>query len=213
MIPPPRRPQQQRAEDTRRRILERAEARFARDGYAGTSLAALAEDLGIHKPGIFYYFESKRALYEAVVVDAVGALEDELTGILSSRRPPRERLLEAVASWVDAIAARPTLARLLLHEVANPDSATTPSVFPEVGERIQARMTKAIRELHPDVSPDELLHYFSLMTGATLLYSSPMQRLRSRSRAASRGASMEQHKKLLIEATRDFLRRLASRST
>jgi AcrR family transcriptional regulator len=205
-----REPRQPRSEETRRRIIEKAEALFARDGYAGASLGTLATDVGIHKPGIFYYFKSKRALYEETVALAVRELEERLTKVLTSGGPPRARLLEATATWVDVLASRPTLVRLLLHEVANPDSTTTPSVFPEVGERILALMTDTIREIQPDASADDLYHHYSLVTGATLFYASAMNRF-TEGGGESSDHSMEHHKKLLMWATRDYLKRLASR--
>lgn len=201
----PRRPQQRRSEQTRRQILEAAEALFARDGYSGASLGTLADEVGIHKPGIFYYFPNKRALYEAVLQDVIGSVEASQVAILGSDRPARERILEATASWVDSLAARPSLARLLLHEFANPDSAASPPVFAKVGERIQTLMTAAFRELRPRASDDDLFHHYSLMTGGTLFYASAMQRLGASSDAEH---SMEHHRELLLAMTRDFLRRL-----
>jgi hypothetical protein len=47
----------------------------------------------------------------------------------------RDRLVEATRAWVGACAARPTLVPLLLHEVAHPDSASAPNVFPSAGAR------------------------------------------------------------------------------
>jgi AcrR family transcriptional regulator len=207
-----REPRQPRSEETRRRILEEAEALFARDGYAGASLGTLATEVGIHKPGIFYYFKSKRALYEATVALAVRDLEKRLSDVLTSERPPRERLVAATATWVDSLAARPALAQLLLHEVASPDSASFPSIFREVGERILSLMTDTIREIHPHASADDLFHHYSLVTGGTLFYASAMNRFTRSGEAGSPDHSMEHHKKLLVWATRDYLKRLGSRS-
>jgi AcrR family transcriptional regulator len=207
---PARRPQQRRSEATRRQILTGAEELFARTGYAGASLGVLADEVGIHKPGIFYYFPNKRALYEAAVGEAVGSLEEGLTAILVSDRSPENRVLDAAAAWVDFLSARPTLVRLLLHEAANPDSSAMPAVFSEVGQRIQVLMSAAIREIQPELPDDDLFHYFSLVTGTTLFYASAMQRFLSSGDDAALGHSMERHKQLLLHTSREFLRRLDS---
>ena len=55
------------AESTRDRILDRALRAYGTDGFAATSLDALATDLGIRKQTILYYFPTKQAVFEAVV--------------------------------------------------------------------------------------------------------------------------------------------------
>ena len=47
-------------------ILIAARRRFATQGYAGTTLSAVAKDAGITLGAIYHYFEDKTALYEAV---------------------------------------------------------------------------------------------------------------------------------------------------
>lgn len=39
---------------------------FAEQGYEGTSLAGLAEQLKVSKPALYYYFNSKESLFEAL---------------------------------------------------------------------------------------------------------------------------------------------------
>lgn len=54
-------------EATRRRILETAAAEFAANGFDGTSLNRLIEDLGISKGSFYYYFDDKADLFSTVV--------------------------------------------------------------------------------------------------------------------------------------------------
>jgi AcrR family transcriptional regulator len=51
-----------RGRRTRQQILDAAEQLFAQGGYNGTSLAAVAEEVGITQPAILYHFPSKEAL-------------------------------------------------------------------------------------------------------------------------------------------------------
>ena len=52
---------------TRQRVLDAALSAFGSDGYAATSLDALAEQLGVRKQTILYYFPSKQALFDSVI--------------------------------------------------------------------------------------------------------------------------------------------------
>src|SRR5262249_41779937 len=53
--------------DVRERILDVAEAQFARRGYEAVATRAVAQDAGATAAMIHYYFNSKRALFDAVV--------------------------------------------------------------------------------------------------------------------------------------------------
>jgi TetR/AcrR family transcriptional regulator len=48
-------------------ILAAAEAMFARAGFAGTTMAAIAQASGLPKANLHYYFGSKEAIYRAVL--------------------------------------------------------------------------------------------------------------------------------------------------
>jgi AcrR family transcriptional regulator len=65
--PPYYRPDSMSAIDAREKILETASRLFASHGYDSTSLALVARDAAVSKALIFWHFESKENLYEAVL--------------------------------------------------------------------------------------------------------------------------------------------------
>ena len=51
------------ANDRREQILNVALTAFAKSGYHSTSMNDIADQLGVTKPVLYQYFDSKRALY------------------------------------------------------------------------------------------------------------------------------------------------------
>jgi AcrR family transcriptional regulator len=67
------------AEQTRRRILESAFRLFAERGYAGTTIAAVAEDAGVSPETIYLSLGGKRGLIEGAIVTAITGAENQPT--------------------------------------------------------------------------------------------------------------------------------------
>ena len=65
--------------DTRLRMLDVAEAHFARKGYDGAHLEGIASEVGVRKTALYYYFESKAALYTSVL-DRIALELDRVVG-------------------------------------------------------------------------------------------------------------------------------------
>ncbi|MEP7216607.1 MAG: helix-turn-helix domain-containing protein [Anaerolineaceae bacterium] len=55
--------------ETRDRILAVACALFARRGYQGTTIRLIAKGAGVTDPAVYYYFPTKRALHDALLVE------------------------------------------------------------------------------------------------------------------------------------------------
>lgn len=67
------------AEQTRRRILASAFRLFAERGYAGTTIAAVAEDAGVSPETIYLSLGGKRGLLEGAIEVAITGAEDGAT--------------------------------------------------------------------------------------------------------------------------------------
>ena len=79
------------ADATRERICAAAERLFLRDGYARTSIRAVAREAGVAEATVYLSFETKSALLNATILRATGAEEGKpLTAILAA--PPPEML-------------------------------------------------------------------------------------------------------------------------
>ncbi len=62
----------------RHAILTAARRRFATQGYAGTTLSAVAKDAGITLGAIYHYFEDKTVMYEEVFDASVGIVWSQI---------------------------------------------------------------------------------------------------------------------------------------
>ncbi len=67
-----------------RRIETAARRLFANGGYAGTSMAEIAAAAGVSKATVFHHYRSKRALYEALVGDAMAGFREQIVPLLLS---------------------------------------------------------------------------------------------------------------------------------
>ncbi|MCV9901009.1 TetR/AcrR family transcriptional regulator [Exiguobacterium sp. N5] len=80
--------------NTKDKIMQSARTRFARDGYEGLSLAAVAEDVGIRKASLYAHIDGKEQLFKQVVSDMANRYEEvwQTTCDDTAGRPPLERI-------------------------------------------------------------------------------------------------------------------------
>ena len=91
------------ARDTKERILDAALEMFSKNGYAGTNIRELSASLGLVKSGIYKHYESKEAIWNALL-DAMVAYYGERFGS-SEHLPPvpdsTEALIELTMQMVN----------------------------------------------------------------------------------------------------------------
>jgi len=104
-------PKQTKGERTSRRILNVAEALFARHGYEGTSLRQIADGVGIKEPGLYNHFAGKQALYEAVLYRALNPMAEALTRHVSTASNLHD-YTELPAVMTDLLLDHPQMAAL-----------------------------------------------------------------------------------------------------
>lgn len=77
----------QRSNETRQSILNAAVRRFSADGYKAASVDNICEEAGVSKGAFYYHFDSKRALFLALLQDWLGELEQSMNGMRRSTVP------------------------------------------------------------------------------------------------------------------------------
>jgi AcrR family transcriptional regulator len=79
-------------EEFRRKIIVTAGTIFSRYGFKKTTMDEIARALKMGKSSIYYYFESKEEIFEAVVLHEANILRNELTTAIKSVESPVEKM-------------------------------------------------------------------------------------------------------------------------
>jgi AcrR family transcriptional regulator len=79
-------------EETRARIVTTAETLFKRLGFAKTTVADIAAELGMSPANVYRFFPSKHAIVEAICKRCVGEIDENAWAIARGRGSARDRL-------------------------------------------------------------------------------------------------------------------------
>ena len=82
------------AKDTKERILEAALEMFSQNGYAGTNIRELSASLGLVKSGVYKHYESKEAIWNALLDQMIAYYADHFGS--ADHLPPVPDSLEAL---------------------------------------------------------------------------------------------------------------------
>ena len=108
--------------DTKTQILDAAHRVFVRRGVAAARTQEIADEAGVNKALLHYYFRSKEKLSDAVFLQAAGRLFPQMLGALASDLPLRDKLQAAINAQMDALEASPFLPGYILCELrADPE--------------------------------------------------------------------------------------------
>jgi AcrR family transcriptional regulator len=95
------------------RIVAAAREEFSKRGYAGARVNQIAQRAGVNKQLLFYYYHSKRGLFQAVLSQAAGELESALAALGHPRGGPLERLRLTLGAQFEFLARHPEIVALI----------------------------------------------------------------------------------------------------
>ena len=200
-------PASPRARRRRADILARAERLFAERGFEATRLEDIALDVGIRRASIVYYFPDKRALYDAVLAQAIAPIERAIAAALQGDGAPRERVERCVGAWVDAVAARPTFVQLLLREMASSPDVAPPALARHVGgiDRVVRAFVRELRARGDGFpSPLDPASFADAIVGATVFRLTPLARV-VRAAQGDHDDDPARHRREVLRITRRLL--------
>lgn len=98
------------------KILRAAEIVFARSGFAGARMAEIAATAGVPKANLHYYFQTKEALYRAVLNKILFLWLSEMD-IIRPEVAPAFALERYIRAKMALTAARPDASRVFANEI------------------------------------------------------------------------------------------------
>jgi len=132
---------------SREKILDVAEALFARRGFSGVGMREVAEAVGLGKSSLFHHFRTKTQLYFEVLDRVLARIEQRLAPVLASESAPLDKVDGGVDTLIDALAEHPATARLLLRSLFEDDDFPSEAQEPEQAAA-EARLERILGSIH-----------------------------------------------------------------
>lgn len=107
------RPLTKRGEATRRRLLEAAEGVFAELGYHDASIVKITERAHVALGTFYLYFDSKQAIFEALVIDLNSRVRHSMSEAMAGARDRIEAERLGFEGFFEFTAAHPALYRVV----------------------------------------------------------------------------------------------------
>lgn len=106
------------AQSVEENILDAARKVFARSGYEGARMQEIADEAGVNKALLHYYFRSKDNLFDAIFSDAFKSFWPNLAPILLDEKSSMKDIIwHAVNGYMDILTKLPYLPVLIVGEL------------------------------------------------------------------------------------------------
>jgi len=106
------------------KILEAAKTVFQRKGMTGARMQEIADEAGINKALLHYYYRSKQMLFEAVFFQAFSLIAPKLGAVLNSEIALFDKIKHFTKGYINFAMAHPYLPKFIIQELnQNPEFA------------------------------------------------------------------------------------------
>ena len=136
-------------ENTESQILDAAKNVFQRKGMDGSRMQEIADEAGINKAMLHYYYRSKKMLFEAVFKGAFSLLAPQLNKILNDDSSIFDKIKSFSNNYISFVIKHPYLPNFILQELnRNPDfvkKLQTDKDFPNI-EKFRNQVNTKVAE-------------------------------------------------------------------
>jgi TetR/AcrR family transcriptional regulator len=102
---------------TEEKILEAAKTVFHRKGFDGARMQEIANEAGINKSLLHYYYRSKENLFDAVFKDAFNELFKKIFTVVGSTIPFEEKIRFILSDYIGFMQKNPYIPSFILNEI------------------------------------------------------------------------------------------------
>jgi TetR/AcrR family transcriptional regulator len=145
---------------TEERILDAARKVFVRKGMYGARMQDIADEAGINKAMVHYYFKNKQRLFEEIFMEAASKLFPKIEEIFVSEQPLFLKIEQFCDEYITVVIENPYLPLFVLNEmnqdpvyfmnkIWGKNKGPKPQKFLEqIGEEVKKGRIRNINPLH-----------------------------------------------------------------
>ncbi|MBN1820671.1 MAG: TetR/AcrR family transcriptional regulator [Prolixibacteraceae bacterium] len=104
-------------DNTEQKIMDAAQSVFMKKGMDGTRMQEIADEAGINKALVHYYFRSKQKLFEAIFKQLFKKAFPSIKELIYSDTPIEEKIRTFVDKYMDLLLKNPYLPMFILKEI------------------------------------------------------------------------------------------------
>ena len=132
-------------QNTRESIFIAARDVFVKKGYAGARMQEIADEAGINKALLHYYFKNKETLFEMILFEALKTIQSGILVVLESEMDLFEKIHFFCSRYIGFLQSNTYLVSFILHEI-NQDPDKLVHYFTMAGLKAPEKLMIQIEE-------------------------------------------------------------------
>ena len=136
----------QKDRGTEEKILDAARKVFVRDGMMGARMQDIADEAGINKALLHYYFRNKELLFEKIFLDAAQHIFPRMNAVFQSEVPLFQKIESFVDAYITVVMENPYLPIFVLNEINRDPDRFLKKLWPNHSKPNPAPLLKQIQE-------------------------------------------------------------------
>ena len=153
-------------ENTEEKIIDAARSVFIKKGMDGARMQEIADEAGINKALLHYYFRSKEKLFDKVFEGAFNSIAAGLRVTIDSDLSVMDKLKKFIDIYLTALESNPYLPLFVLNEInINPDRMKN-LLEEEIADNLQTLLADIMKEINSgNMRPINPIHLFVNILG------------------------------------------------
>ncbi len=143
------------------KILEAARKVFIREGLAGARMQQIADEAGINKSLLHYYFRSKDKLFDRIFIEVFRTISIGMGSSFSEDKPFFEKIKKFIDLYIDVLTKNPYLPIFFLSEIQHNPERLQNIIEKDIFKNVSGIITQLMMEINAGrirpISPPHLI--------------------------------------------------------